>query len=70
LGGFDAQLPLETVADTVVNLGFGTGTPWAVGYILLAILFFYTQWQTRHQKANQKVVQSPSQNALDGNLKK
>lgn len=59
-----------TVADTVVNLGFGTGTPWAVGYILLAILFFYTQWQTRHQKANQKVVQSPSQNALDGNLKK
>ena len=37
-----------TVADTVVNLGFGTGMPWAVGYILLAILFFYTEWQTRH----------------------
>ncbi len=37
-----------TVADTVVNLGWGTGTPWAVGYILLAILFFYVDWQQRH----------------------
>ena len=42
-----------TVADTVVNLGFGTGMPWAVGYILLAILFFYTEWQTRHHQGNQ-----------------
>jgi AGZA family xanthine/uracil permease-like MFS transporter len=33
------------VADTVVNLGWGTGAPWAVGYILLAILFFYAHWQ-------------------------
>jgi adenine/guanine/hypoxanthine permease len=59
-----------TVADTVVNLGFGTGTSWAVGYILLAILFFYTEWQARHQKKNQKVVQSPSQDAFDGSLEK
>ncbi len=36
-----------TVADTVVNLGWGTGSPWAVGYILLAILFFYVDWQER-----------------------
>jgi AGZA family xanthine/uracil permease-like MFS transporter len=36
-----------TVADTVVNLGFGAGTPWAVGYILLAILFLYTAWYTK-----------------------
>jgi adenine/guanine/hypoxanthine permease len=39
-----------TAADTVVNLGFGAGTPWAVGYILLAILLFYAEWQARHQK--------------------
>ncbi len=59
-----------TVADTVVNLGFGTGTPWAVGYILLAILFFYTEWQTRHQKINQQVVSSPSQETFERNLDK
>ncbi|MEH1874654.1 NCS2 family permease [Nostoc sp.] len=36
-----------TVADTVVNFGWGTGTPWAIGYIMLAILFFYVDWQER-----------------------
>ncbi|GAB1543089.1 NCS2 family permease [Scytonema sp. NUACC21] len=41
-----------TVADTVVNLGFGAGASWAVGYLLLGILLFYTQWKTRHQKEN------------------
>ncbi|KAB8335672.1 NCS2 family permease [Scytonema tolypothrichoides VB-61278] len=59
-----------TVADTVVNLGLGTGTSWAVGYILLAILFFYTEWLARRQKGNQKVVQSPSQDTFDRNLEK
>ena len=59
-----------TVADTVVNLGFGNGTPWAVGYILLAILFFYTEWQARRQKGNRMVVPSSSQDAFDGNLEK
>jgi AGZA family xanthine/uracil permease-like MFS transporter len=38
-----------TIADTVVNLGWGTGNSWAVGYILLAILFFYVSWQTRQE---------------------
>jgi adenine/guanine/hypoxanthine permease len=38
-----------TVSDTVVNLGFGTGVAWAVGYFLLAILFFYTEWHVRRQ---------------------
>jgi AGZA family xanthine/uracil permease-like MFS transporter len=38
-----------TIADTVVNLGWGTGSSWAVGYILLAILFFYVSWQTRQK---------------------
>ncbi|NET00127.1 MAG: NCS2 family permease [Sphaerospermopsis sp. SIO1G1] len=36
-----------TIADTVVSLGWGAGGKWAVGYILLAILFFYIQWQER-----------------------
>jgi AGZA family xanthine/uracil permease-like MFS transporter len=35
-----------TIADTVLQLGWGTGTPWAVGYLLLALLLFYAQWQT------------------------
>jgi adenine/guanine/hypoxanthine permease len=39
-----------TISDTVVHLGWGTGAPWAVGYTLLAILFFYAAWQTRHQQ--------------------
>ncbi|KYC38672.1 permease [Scytonema hofmannii PCC 7110] len=39
-----------TVADTVVNLGFGTGVAWAVGYLLLGILFFYTEWHIRHRQ--------------------
>ncbi len=30
-----------TAADTVVNLGWGTGSRWAIGYLLLAILFLY-----------------------------
>ncbi len=37
-----------TIADTVVNLGRGTGSSWTVGYIL-AILFFYVSWQTRQK---------------------
>jgi adenine/guanine/hypoxanthine permease len=36
-----------TVADTVVDLGWGTGAPWAIGYIMLAILLFYVDWQER-----------------------
>lgn len=39
-----------TVADTVINLGWGTGDDWAVGYSLLAILFFYAAWQTQRDK--------------------
>ncbi|MUH00546.1 NCS2 family permease [Scytonema sp. UIC 10036] len=38
-----------TVSDTVVNLGFGTGVAWAIGYLLLGILFFYTEWHVRHR---------------------
>ena len=36
-----------TVADTVINLGWGAGGAWAVAYCLLAILFFYAQFQSR-----------------------
>jgi AGZA family xanthine/uracil permease-like MFS transporter len=28
-------------SDTVVDLGWGTGGRWALGYLLLALLFFY-----------------------------
>lgn len=34
-----------SVADTVVNLGWGAGSSWAVGYLLLAILFGYAAFR-------------------------
>jgi adenine/guanine/hypoxanthine permease len=40
-----------TIADTVIKLGWGAGGRWAVGYMLLAILFGYAGWATRHDKA-------------------
>lgn len=36
-----------TPTDTVIKLGWGAGSSWAVGYLLLAILFFYAEWQGR-----------------------
>lgn len=33
-----------TIADTVINLGFGAGGVWAIGYCLLAILFAYAHY--------------------------
>jgi AGZA family xanthine/uracil permease-like MFS transporter len=37
-----------TAGDTVIQLGWGTGSPWAFGYSLLALLLFYAQWQQRN----------------------
>ncbi len=34
-----------SIGDTVLHLGWGAGSQWAIGYILLAILLFYAQWQ-------------------------
>ncbi|MCM1982357.1 NCS2 family permease [Lyngbya confervoides] len=34
-----------TSADTVVQLGWGTGIDWAIGYGLLALLFLYAAWK-------------------------
>lgn len=39
-----------TVADTVINLGWGTGSSWAVGYILLALLFFYVALTQKNRR--------------------
>jgi adenine/guanine/hypoxanthine permease len=39
-----------TMADTVIKLGWGAGSRWAVGYILMAILFSYAGWTTRQEK--------------------
>jgi AGZA family xanthine/uracil permease-like MFS transporter len=36
-----------TPADTVMVLGWGAGTSWAVGYLLLAILLAYAAWRSR-----------------------
>jgi AGZA family xanthine/uracil permease-like MFS transporter len=35
-----------TSADTVIHLGWGTGASWAVGYLLMAILFGYAAWRS------------------------
>lgn len=34
-------------SDTIVHLGWGTGSEWAIGYLLLAILLMYASWQGR-----------------------
>ena len=34
-----------TIGDTVLKLGWGAGSPWAISYLLLALLFLYAQWQ-------------------------
>ena len=34
-----------SIGDTIINLGWGTGAQWAIGYVLLAIVLFYAQWQ-------------------------
>ena len=34
-------------SDTVVNLGWGTGSQWALGYLLLALLMVFAAWQHR-----------------------
>ena len=34
-------------SDTVVHLGWGTGSEWAIGYLLFAILLMYAAWQGR-----------------------
>ena len=34
-----------TMGDTVIQLGWGAGSQWAVGYVLLAVILFYAQWQ-------------------------
>ena len=39
-----------TIGDTVLHLGWDVGVPWAVGYALLTILFFYAQWQHGHKR--------------------
>ena len=33
-----------TIGDTVLNLGWGTGAPWAVSYGLFSLLLLYAQW--------------------------
>ena len=34
-----------TIGDTVLKLGWGAGSPWAISYLLLALLLLYAQWQ-------------------------
>ncbi|MBW4621355.1 MAG: hypothetical protein KME17_18595 [Cyanosarcina radialis HA8281-LM2] len=35
-----------TLADTVINFGWATGSSWAAGYCLLAVLFLYAHWRS------------------------
>lgn len=41
-----------TSADTIGSVGWGSGDEWAVGYCLLAILFFYTYWHGERTSAS------------------
>ena len=40
-----------TIADTVLALGWGKGSSFALSYFLLALLLFYAQW---HQRSSRK----------------
>ena len=35
-----------TVADTVIELGWGAGAQWATAYLLVTIVLLYAKWQT------------------------
>jgi AGZA family xanthine/uracil permease-like MFS transporter len=44
-----------TQADTVLQLGWGRGSSWALGYLLMALVFLAAAgWQRRQQRAAQK----------------
>ncbi|QFZ92496.2 NCS2 family permease [Synechococcus elongatus] len=34
-------------SDTVIQLGWGAGSEWAIGYVLLSLLLFYAAWQNQ-----------------------
>ncbi len=34
-----------SMGDTILHLGWGAGSQWTIGYVLLGILLFYAQWQ-------------------------
>ncbi|MGK7892549.1 MAG: NCS2 family permease [Xenococcus sp. (in: cyanobacteria)] len=36
------------IGDTILYLGWGAGSQWTIGYVLLGILLFYAQWQKQH----------------------
>ena len=36
-----------TPADTVFHLGWGTGAPWALGYLAMAVVFLLGWWSKR-----------------------
>ena len=38
-----------TAADTVFHLGWGTGAPWALGYLAMAVVFLLGWWSQRCQ---------------------
>ena len=39
-----------TIADTVLDLGWGKGARFALAYLLLALLLFYAQWNRSHSE--------------------
>ena len=39
-----------TIADTVLDLGWGRGASFALSYFLLALLLFYAQWNRSHSE--------------------
>ena len=42
-----------TIADTVLDLGWGKGASFALSYLLLALLLFYAQWNRSHSEEKQ-----------------
>ena len=42
-----------TIADTVLDLGWGKGESFALSYLLLALLLFYAQWNRSYSEEKQ-----------------
>ncbi|MDR9403256.1 MAG: hypothetical protein RI580_07445 [Halothece sp. Uz-M2-17] len=38
----------------MIQLGWGAGAQWTIGYILVAITLFYAQWQKRPSPADEE----------------
>jgi AGZA family xanthine/uracil permease-like MFS transporter len=61
-----------TIADTVIELGWGAGAQWATAYLLVTIVLLYAKWQTpqssKPKTSEALETQQPQMTQSDSNL--